>query len=398
MKTLSLLLFLILTFSLVAQNAPSHLKYFGYVAIDCFYDDPLDNSNLNNYISEVDSFSNIAHMCVFSPTDDITTRVNNMNNHCVKPLIHFQSIFYEYVDTNGLGGENYDLIPDFTSRWNTFKNINASILDTSNIAAFYIVDEPFWKGVTFAELDTVCSLIKASFPNIPLMIVEASGALSALQVPSTIDWLAFDHYGIFDPSSNTSFLSNLALLKSKKSDPNQAIFLIIDDQWLPLYGAYGYQPDTIAYMVQNYYNLAVSDTDIVGLIGYLWPGGLDDPAHLGVRNLPQNVIDKNIEIGQKIIPNYSPCDFSNIDENILTKKSFVLYPNPSNSVVHIKLNLIDNTNLSYSIFDNLGRKVHSKQAITENTSIPINNLTKGFYSFILFANNEIVGIKKLIIN
>jgi len=398
MNNFTTLLFLFLSTFSHAQSAPSHLKYFGYVAIDCFYDDPLDAGNLTNYISEVDSFSNIAHMCVYDPTDDISARVNLMNNHCVKPIIHFQSIFYEYVDNNGLGGENYDLVANFTARWNTFKTINTAVFDTSKVAAFYIVDEPFWKGVTFAELDTVCSLIDASFPDIPLMIVEASGALSALQVPTTIDWLAFDEYGIFDPTSNSSFLSNLALLKSKKSDPSQEIFLVIDDQWLPSYGTAGYQPDTIRYMVQNYYDLAVSDTDIIGLLGYLWPGGLDDAAQLGVRNMPQSVIDKNIEIGQKIKANYSPCSPVGIIEPSPLLNSFRITPNPSQSSIHLEFNSLKYETISYKIIDNTGKIVLQEHDFNLQSNILINNLTKGIYTVTLFNNTQIVGIQKLIIN
>src|SRR5690554_7588055 len=90
-----------LVFSIVmcAQTSPDHLKYFGFAIIDCLYDDPLDIDPTTNYIAEVDSFSNIAHMCIYDYADNIVDRVNLMNDHCVLPLISIQNIFYELVDS-----------------------------------------------------------------------------------------------------------------------------------------------------------------------------------------------------------------------------------------------------------------------------------------------------------
>ena len=179
--TISLNLFILQVF---CQTAPSHLNYFGFVAIDCLYDDPLDMSTTTNYISEVDTFSNIAHMCVYDETDDIISRVNLMNSKCVQPLAHIQSIFYTYVDTNAPSGYNLDLRTNFVDKWNTFKSINSSVLNSGQIGAFYIVDEPYWNGLSINDLDTVFNLVKSDFPNIPILLVEGYTALSNLQIPS----------------------------------------------------------------------------------------------------------------------------------------------------------------------------------------------------------------------
>src|SRR5579872_2196756 len=87
--------FIILNFVTISfsQNAPARLKYFGFAIVDCGLDDPNDTAKLTNYISEVDSFSNVAQMCVSSYTDTIINRVNLMNNHCVKPILATSSIF-----------------------------------------------------------------------------------------------------------------------------------------------------------------------------------------------------------------------------------------------------------------------------------------------------------------
>ncbi len=42
------------------------------------------------------------------------------------------------------------------------------------------------------------------------------------------------------------------------------------------------------------------DPDVIGIIGYLWPGGFDDPKQKGARNLAKNVIDEHVRIGKVI--------------------------------------------------------------------------------------------------
>ena len=227
MKKIALFIFVLqLPIFSYTQTAPSHLKYWGYAIVDCLFDDPHDSGNNTNYITEVDTFSNLAQMCIYSPTDNIINRVNLMNNHCVNPIVHIQSIFYEIVGTNASSGEEYGLISNHISRWNSFKTTNSSVLNKSHIGAFYISDEPFWNGLTYQDLKTVSDLIKLDYPDIPIMIIEASGALSNLQIPTTVDWIGFDNYGIFDPSSDPGFLADLALLKTKKSRINQKLFRV----------------------------------------------------------------------------------------------------------------------------------------------------------------------------
>ncbi len=50
----------------------------------------------------------------------------------------------------------------------------------------------------------------------------------------------------------------------------------------------------------HYFELAKSDPEVIGIIGYIWAGGLDSPDHRGIRDLPQTVIDENKRIGKAI--------------------------------------------------------------------------------------------------
>lgn len=383
MKKNSLFLFLIfITNIAICQTAPPHLKYFGFALVDMLWDDPHDTSTITNYITEVDSFSNVAQLGVEGYTDNIIARTNLMNSNCVKPFLSIQSICYYEVDTLAPSGHHFQLYPNFQARWNSFMTTNLSILDSSKIAAFYVADEPVWNGISFSELDTVCQMIKSDFPNIPLMFVEGYPVLSSLVIPTSVDWVGFDRYEVFDPTTSSIFLNDLDTLKSKLSTSNQRIFLIIDDQWLPFYGSAGFSPDTIRFMVQNYYNLAASDTSVIGLIGYLWAGGLDDPGQLGVRDMPQSVIDKNVEIGTMIKANNSPCGTIDINENIFSESNFSIFPNPANET--LKISFRDNQKQQIQIYNSIGQIV-KEVLIINNEAVNISDLPRGVY-FIRLKN------------
>ena len=90
---------------------------------------------------------------------------------------------------------------------------------------------------------------------------------------------------------------NLADLKLRRSTVSQKIVIILDGQWLP---GNGYPQSTMTQIATNYYRLASSDQDVIGLVGYLWPGGLDGPTALGTRNLPNEVKAEHVRIGRAI--------------------------------------------------------------------------------------------------
>ncbi len=290
------------------SNSPStsvpiepSLRYFGYALVDCGSDDPLDASTQTNYLTEVASFTNIAQMCVFDPNENITDRLQLMSQRGLKAFLAIQAIFFVGTpDATQGGGMNFNIHPQYQARWNNFVKNNNLLQNHSNIAAFYIVDEPVWNGVSFSELKIATDAVKATFPSIPTAIVEAPAGIGNLQVPTSIDWIGFDHYAIPRPDTDPTFRKELALLKSKRSRVSQRIVLVMDAQWLPFYGDAGYAETYMATVATSYYTLAQSDPEIIGIVGYLWPGGLDDPRQKGARNLPKNVIDEHMRIGKLI--------------------------------------------------------------------------------------------------
>src|SRR5690554_999936 len=89
MNRLALILLILLLISCRKENKPdktnstSHIKYFGFTLIDTYWDDPTDNQTKTNYIDEVSEFSNIADILVVTPSDNIVTRMQDINSKII---------------------------------------------------------------------------------------------------------------------------------------------------------------------------------------------------------------------------------------------------------------------------------------------------------------------------
>ena len=280
----------------------AHLQYFGFTIIDTYWDDPTDSNTKTNYADEIQSFSNLADMLVVTPDDNLVQRVQQFSNLDLKAVFHFNELFFELVDANSPSGANYNLRADYEQRWNQFKNLNESILDTTYMAAFYIGEEPTWNGISFNELNTVAELLKEDKPEIPLLIIEAYPSLTDLRVPEAVDWIGFDRYFIKNPVTDSDFQQNWKTLKSKMSNPDQRIMIIMDTHYIDwAHGDYGNialdQMDDVA---DNYYTLAKADEQVIGILGYFWPNGFDIEGSIGARGMPQSVKTKYEQIGEEI--------------------------------------------------------------------------------------------------
>ncbi len=283
-------------------SLPSHIQYFGFTLIDTYWDDPSDAETKTNYADEVYTFSNLADILVVNPSDSLNHRLQTFFDFNLKAVLHLHELFFEFIDTNGSSGANYDLRANYQERWDQFKSANQSVLSANTIAAFYIGEEPTWNGISYYELNTVALLVKKDFPGIPLMMIEAYPALKDLQVPPKIDWVGFDRYFIKNPNSSAAFQENWKLLLSKLSNSSQRIMVIMDSHYIQeLHGDYGnisiQEMNTVA---NNYYELAKNNERVIGLLGYFWPNGFDIATSTGARGMPENVKAEYYKIGKEI--------------------------------------------------------------------------------------------------
>jgi len=279
------------------------LEYFGFAVVDCGFDDPSDGEMKTNYVDEVAGFTNVAQMCVATPEDSVGSRLALFQAYGVRSILYVESLLFERrEDPSSPSGVRVTLRDDAESRWTDFVDLNVDVLAPKYVAALYLVDEPVWNGVSWTDFTRALQIVKASLPGIPTMAVEAYPVLDRVMVPESLDWIGFDRYDSADPEHDWAYLADLATVSAARTRDGQRIVIVASTQWLPYYLTdAGIRPEDMGAVAWSYYRLAASHPEVVALIGYLWPGGLDDPEQLGARNLPDGVRQSLRVIGEKIV-------------------------------------------------------------------------------------------------
>lgn len=279
----------------------TNLIHFGFTLVDVGWDDPTDVENKTNYIDEVSPFSNIADILVVSPDDDIQSRISTFESQGVKAMLHLNEIFFEEKSKGGSkSGVIYGLRSDYQVRWDTFLATNNILSISNKIACFYIGEEPSWNSISENEFTEACDYAKLTVPQVPILNVEAYFDVNNIYTPNSVDWVGFDHYFIPNPSTNSDFLNEITIVKSRMKS-HQKMMLILDSHYLKLFhGSAGIAKQDMDVIAREYYNIANMDTSVIGIVGYFWPSGFDIKGSIGSRNLPVNVRKEYSNIGKKI--------------------------------------------------------------------------------------------------
>ena len=201
------------------------------------------------FATSVNGFANIAYLQWTTPED--ADQIIACNS---KLLLDTTWVFWD--GTNSLRA-------DYQSIWNNYK-AQFTPYYISQIAAFYVMDEPYLHGLTPAQLQTAAGCIKADFPNIPVAVTFAYPSLtnfnSSSWIPANLDWISFDQYGNF--GAIAGLLSTIETYKQ----PNQKIFLTTQ-------GFRSGDPDaTVAAWSYDYHDLYLSDPEIFGQLVFLCRG------------------------------------------------------------------------------------------------------------------------------
>lgn len=80
------------------------------------------------------------------------------------------------------------------------------------------------------------------------------------------------------------------------------------------------------------------------------------------------------------------------------KLMMIVYPNPTNAFVNLKIENHSLENLQYQLFDNNGRQIHSQKITTSETQISMENFATAIYLLNVFENDKVVKIFKIIKN
>lgn len=285
----------------IETETNSHIKHFGFTLVDTYWDDPTDSETKTVYNDEVAPFSNIADILAVNPTDDIVDRMKAMQNLQMKSILHVNEIFFEIEGTDAPSGTDYKLRIDAQERWDIFLATNSLYSNQNLLQAIYVGEEPTWNGITFTELKKVSDYVKLTIPGTTVMIIEAYPALNDLQIPESVDWVGFDHYFIKDPQNDSSFISELSVLKSKLSE-EQKIVLVMDTHYIDFaHGDLGgIALNEMGTVANSYYELAKAEPKTIAILGYYWPSGFDQTNAVGARHMPDAVKQEYTRIGKEI--------------------------------------------------------------------------------------------------
>lgn len=245
------------------------LRYFGYFAARL-------TASGGDHQAEVRDRSNLNWVQISDPNRYAPEVLDGCNpGGCI---ISTGNEFFRGCDSEH--SPSCELYPDYAARWGRLAEAVRSRI--GKVGAFYLLDEPQWRGATPAELHTAATTIKATYPNIPVMMVEAGPQISSsLQVPSSVDWVGFDWY--CRPFSDVR--RTLATLSSR-TRPTQSLFLLPEAAPLQACGgAAGHATDAeIAPLQDEYLQLAASNPRVIGLLAFgFWTSGF------GSTQLPRTV-------------------------------------------------------------------------------------------------------------
>jgi hypothetical protein len=205
-----------------------------------------------------------------------------------------------------------ELTPDYQDRWNEFADQIRPFID--DVAFLYPIDEPYSQAKTLgipaadmmARLQTIGTLMKATFPSVPLAFSfsaidfdtqDSAFADIANPLPSQYDFFGFDCYGAWEACGEASFRSvhsipwYVSRLKERmRSD--QSLFLFADafvvESIPPDPALDAEQARLRTWRAEQYRQLALSDTAIIGLFAFLYQDDYveADQRFLGVRHWP----------------------------------------------------------------------------------------------------------------
>lgn len=194
---------------------------------------------------------------------------------------------------------------DYVTRWNDWKLMNGSLLNSNYVLAFSVITEPTLRQIPTADVEAAIALVKQSYPQIPTLVAQGSAEMLQpnFQVPSNADWLGVVAY-YTHPSQDLVFNGSVTTLKSKKQ-PWQRIAYALDGFYGPNHVPVAPTVADMDTIAQEWYTVASRDPEAILLGVFLWPD-LTGEGAIGSMSFPQNVLDKQAAIGTAILGGKAP--------------------------------------------------------------------------------------------
>lgn len=285
----------------IPNTSNPHLRHYGYANI---------NGDSSTLIELENVMGDSYDSCMVYNFENLIQDVTYLHHQGKKAIIPIDFLFIEndpsLSDPSGpvVGINDYDLLTNYAASWNEFVVQHQSVLNSDMIFTF-LIDEPYWNGLTNKELRQMVNTVKNSLPDIPITIVEAYCMLEKVVFPTNTDYIAFDLYYLPQPDKDPMFLKCIELMQNKKSHPSQQFALITDAFWSARHEQAGIQPKDMANIAYRYYHLGQKLPGTIGLFNFTWDmsSTLD---WLSVKTLPTEVAAAHRFIGKEILTAAQP--------------------------------------------------------------------------------------------
>jgi hypothetical protein len=231
--------------------------------------------------------------------------------HNQKAMLNIAPVFWTYKEAPIPGSDvwAYSQVqyPDWKARWDTWIAANPTVFTPSRVLSVTPFDEPMNAGLNMKEYEAVCAYIKATLPWVKVMHVDGLSSAAKGNVATyihdggklpNVDIIAIDAYCIH-PTDNAEYLSFVSLYKD--SFPGKQWFYILDGFWDANHvKAFGPDINVMATVAEEYYQVAESDPDAIGIGTFIWEGG-DTSNWIQSSAFPTFVLIEHKSVGDRII-------------------------------------------------------------------------------------------------
>lgn len=276
----------------VSGQTATGLQFFGYAAVKCQHDDPYDTEAKTDYSDEVAGFTNANHVCLPA---DVARWPAFLKEAAAQydPVVQVEPLFD--FSPGGAGPDSDAAL----AMWQAFVAAVAASGVPSSRFYFLLADEPALHEIPPNQIDRAAAIIHATFDTDRVMLVEAFSFDGAPPISPLIDLWAFDAYGVRDPAAEPLYSAFLDSARAQMHR-HQRLWIVMDGSYSANHIASGITPEDMADVARATWRFAKAQPDVVGILGYLWAGGVDS-GEKGIRDLPPVVRAAHEAIGREIL-------------------------------------------------------------------------------------------------
>lgn len=218
----------------------------------------------------------------------------------IEVSVYVEPLLFGRPETpNGSPKPPLRLFDDAAERWQAFVEDQGQVISGDRLWGFYLVDEPFFRGVIPSELEQAQRIVEATFPHIPtatsLNTIDLDTAPTNLPT-DVLDIVGFHQYAVTgNLSSDPGYQGYIDLLLSKFPDRE---YMIVADTWWQAgrHGVAGLSLADMGRKIQEYRTVA-EQIGAKTLGAFIWESL---PGSTGLRDFPDQPLREVLAVAADV--------------------------------------------------------------------------------------------------